>query len=201
MGAIEKLCEKGILLENGRLRSSADNISDIINRYRSSMREASLPSHWINDGLQYQSCEVVPIEFSIQYSGSKEVPYPWKNDKEFIGQAKIDVKYLDESMNIGVAIYDASGDLLLWSFNTDDPESSKLTTGINIINFTIPGRLFNEGDYHVEFLASFHMRKFIIKPGEGPVVNLSISGGLSESFYWQSARPGKLAPVWKWSIS
>jgi lipopolysaccharide transport system ATP-binding protein len=63
----------------------------------------------------------------------------------------------------------------------------------------LPRRLLNEGLYRLEMIASLHCREWIVRPGHNsPTISFDVQGGLSDSPYWTSARPGILAPEWSW---
>ena len=84
---------------------------------------------------------------------------------------------------------------------TDGPEASwpKLSTGEIEIRCPLPRRLFNEGTYRLELYCSLHHREWISRPGyNSPSIYFTIQSGFSDSPYWPTARPGLLAPEWKW---
>jgi lipopolysaccharide transport system ATP-binding protein len=203
MNAITRLCSRCLLLSDGNVVIDSKNTKEAINYYLCSGRQA-IASSWENTTNLYKQKEVVPLSICLS-SGD---PRHYKNETFDNSYSIIlNVKFLtsccDNSMNVGIAIYNVNNELLLWSFTTDDAVGfwPKLNIGVNQLKLEIPSHYFNEGTYRLEFLASFHMRKYIIAPGEGPDISFTIKDGLSPSPHWIQARPGIMAPVWRWEIN
>jgi lipopolysaccharide transport system ATP-binding protein len=77
----------------------------------------------------------------------------------------------------------------------------KMPAGPVNLTVTIPARFLNEGAYRIELLASLHFRAWILEPRTNvPSVRFAIRGGLSDSPYWLTKRPGQLAPVLAWNL-
>jgi lipopolysaccharide transport system ATP-binding protein len=111
------------------------------------------------------------------------------------------VRRSDPALNIGVAVYNESDQLLFWSLTSDRPEEGwpRLAEGPVRLRMILPQRLLNEGAYRVELLASLHARWWLLEPrANAPSVTFSIRGGLSDSPFWDNKRPGLLAPVLSW---
>jgi len=201
MNAITRLCNRCLVLSSGILSLDSLNTKEAVNSYLCQGTK-DLPSTWSNDRGNYQGREVIPIQLKImpETRSKGETSDTFENNSSLLVTATFSAREVDESMNVGIALYNQSGDLLLWSFTSDcEPMYwPKFLEGVNRFNTSIPSYFFNEGSYRIEFLASYHMRKFIISPGEGPEISFAIRGGLSPSPHWIQARPGILAPVWRW---
>ncbi len=105
---------------------------------------------------------------------------------------------------LGYALYNAEGTLLYWSVYNDSKQSlwPKVELGDNVFESDIPTRFLNEGSYRIEIFQAFYCKYGVIEPGNNsPSISFSIKGGLSDSPYWISKRPGLLAPVMKWQIN
>jgi lipopolysaccharide transport system ATP-binding protein len=201
MNAVTRLCNRCLVLRSGILSLDSRDTKEAVSSYLCEDTK-ELPSSWSNDRGIYQGREVVPIQLRIMQESSPEVESAdsFENNSALIVAATFSARDIDEAMNVGIALYNQSGDLLLWSFTSDcEPRYwPSFIEGVNKFKTSIPSHFFNEGTYRIEFLASYHMRKFIISPGEGPEISFSIRGGLSPSPHWIQARPGILAPVWRW---
>lgn len=200
INAISRLCNKCLILKAGRVASDSTNVQDAINEYLDN-RDSASSAIWSKQSHQYCSAEITPVLFSIRSSfshASSNSVFP--NNIPLVIDACFDSKVDDVSLNIGVAIYSSSGELLLWSFTSDSHPTlwPSITKGPNHLSLTIPKHFFNEGLYRVEMLASLHMKKWIIHPNEAPEIWFTISGSLSESPHWIQARPGLMAPIWDW---
>ena len=100
-----------------------------------------------------------------------------------------------------MSIYSENDELLFWTLTSDQRKESwpSLAEGPVRLRMVLPQRLLNEGAYRIELLASLHFRTWLLEPrGNAPSVNFSIQGGLSDSPFWHSKRPGLLAPVLSW---
>ena len=201
MNAITRLCNRCLVLSSGILSLDSRDTKEAVNEYLCADTKG-LPSTWSNDRGDYQGREVIPIQLQImpEKRSKGEASDTFENNSSLLVTATFSARDIDESMNVGIALYNQSGDLLLWSFTSDcEPRYwPNILEGVNKFKTSIPSYFFNEGTYRIEFLASYHMRKFIISPGEGPEISFSIRGGLSLSPHWIQARPGILAPVWRW---
>jgi lipopolysaccharide transport system ATP-binding protein len=115
-----------------------------------------------------------------------------------------DISEADKSLNVGYVIYSEDGKVVYWSCLTDAPtdEWPVVSVGKNRFVTKIPQRLLNEGSYTIEVMASLHSRQWIIEPGKSNnLIMFRISGGLSDSPFWYSSRPGVIAPVLPWENS
>lgn len=205
MNAIERLCQRVLWLERGRLNGSFDDVREGIIAYLngSTSREAS--TRWTNSGDEYSNEYFVPEEIrlsSAKAEGADAVPF--SNFYPIFASIKGRVLQSDPALNIGLAVYAEDGELLFRTFTTDMREDRwlKLRPGFLSLRTSIPHRLLNEGTYRVELLASLHNRMWLLEPGRNaPAVSFSIQGGLSDSPLYDGKRPGLLAPILSWELS
>ena len=109
-----------------------------------------------------------------------------------------EIPNLHKSLTVGFALYSEQGDLILWSLHKDTSENHwpELTNGKNTLVAWIPPHFLNEGTYRVELNTSLHFSEWIHQPGvNSPVINFQVEGGLSESPFWLTVRPGITAPI------
>jgi lipopolysaccharide transport system ATP-binding protein len=202
MNAVQRLCQRVIWLEQGRLCGVYDNARDGILAYLASSGQSVPVNKWVNRGGECENDYFVPHRFEVS---SRELT--WRSGQMFSNSYPIEltvsgeVRRADTALNVGIGVYNGDDELLFWSFTTDEPEDrwSKLEPGPLRLRMLVPPRLLNEGTYRVELLASLHCRGWLIQPRRnGPSVNFSIQGGLSDSPYWDVQRPGIFAPVLRW---
>ena len=101
------------------------------------------------------------------------------------------------SLNIGVAIYANTGELICWMLSTDQAQAAwpELVLGSNRLVAWVPPFLLNEGSYRLELIVSLHNQQWICQPMvNSPSISLTVRGGLGHSPYWLNARPGLVAP-------
>ncbi len=201
LGAIEKLCSKCLLLENGEIKFFSSDPSEIIKKYLSN--ELILSSFWENAKSIYANQYFKPVKFYIGDKMGNLLTMPVRNNEDFYIYIQGDIKEIDDSLTVGFAVFDEVNNCLFWSYQTDTKESNwpVLKKGINIIYCKFPNNLLNEGNYRLELICSLHFRKWILQPNkDNPSINLNIKGGLSDSSYWMIKRPGIIAPILEWMI-
>ncbi|CAA2141138.1 ABC transporter ATP-binding protein [Hyphomicrobium sp. ghe19] len=206
MGAVEALCSSAMLLERGgRPDKLNDSVRNTIDRYLSSQgNDEGSGSEWTNPGREIDHPVLQPLYFAVVDVDGKAVTAPIRNDEQLYIVVRFDVRQNDPALNVGMVIFNGHSEELLWSLSSDADEAVRvqLQKGKQELYCALPKRLFNEGRYRVELMASLHHREWIAHPGRNsPAIFFEIRGGLSDSPYWMSARPGILAPNWIWTHS
>lgn len=201
--AVERLCNKVLLLEGGTAAAFGTDVSGLMRRYTVQSEGDGPVTEWINTGDQHSSPGFTPRSMCLTARDGTRLQMPIQNTEETFLQIQARVDALDPGLVIGYALYTEEGTLLYWSYHTDleethwprVPEKSDF-----VLRAQLPRRLLNEGTYRVELVVALHFRDFLIHPGSGPAVFLSVLGGLSDSPHWMARRPGILAPVLEWSL-
>lgn len=204
MNAIEQLCNSCILLRNGMVEYSSEDVRGVINLYFKNSVEPNTRGIWLNKGNQYVNPFFLPLVFSLVDDKNIVISSSVRNDSLISVQITAQIKAIDPSITIGYAIYSEDDTLLYWSYQTDADENqwTKIHPGKWLIRSEIPTRLLNEGDYRLELIGGHHNRKWLFEPMKDvPSLNLSIRGGLSDSALWISKRSGLLAPVIPWKTT
>jgi lipopolysaccharide transport system ATP-binding protein len=201
MNAVESLCRRALLLEKGCVVDQGTDVRALINRYTAGDQVDECPSVWLNTQNAFNHSAMQPLFFAIVNEHGQNLVAPARNDDRLFVVIHVDVRQLDPALNVGFALLNQNSDLLLWSLTTDACESEwpKLVCGFVELRCALPTRFLNEGSYRLEMIASLHCRDWFVRPGHNsPSVHFEIRGGLSDSPYWMFARPGLLAPEWKW---
>ncbi len=201
MNAVEDLCSAALSLEAGRLRERNEDVRSVIMRYLGSGMDGTASSEWSNTQNRYNHPVMRPEYFAIVDAHGEPLKTPVRGDQQIYALIRADVRSIDPALNAGIVIYNQQSDELAWSFTTDAPESEwpKLEVGILEFRCALPKRFFNEGIHRVDLHMSLHCREWFVRPGHNaPSVQFEIQGGLSDSPLWTFARPGMLAPEWKW---
>jgi len=200
MAAVQNLCSKGILLENGNIYSN-DIVENIVRDYLSSKTKNDT---YIDDFSNYKNNSNY---FSLDWFGLTDNKFEiiktfTKNNSQSYITVKFTLKELVTNFNFGIAIYDLNENLLYWSFNTDSFKHIEPKLGFNDFKIELPVNQLNEGEYHIHFIASVHNEYWIHEPNvNSPYLKLKILGGLSKSKLWVSKRPGILAPILNYKTS
>lgn len=203
MNAVEQLCGSCIHLEKGCIKQYSRDVRSIIRQYLFSQSAINSESKWENKGNEFINPWFMPFLFYIGNKNGEKALMPVKNNDDMWIHIEGELKEKDPALTLGYAIYSEDGNLLFWSYLTDENEAnwSMLKIGKNHLKSKIPKRFLNEGIYRIEFISSLHFRQWICEPGKNtPVIFLTIKGGLSDSSYWIAKRPGLLAPIMNWEI-
>lgn len=202
LNAVETLCTSALCLDHGRIVEHGADVRGIINRYLSGPADGvASASEWVNPGHAFEHPTMKPLYFAVTDDRSHALTAPARSDQPLSVVIRIDMRQVDPSFNAGFSLFDQDSRELLWSLTTDGPESTwpVLEQGELTFRCSLPRRFLNEGHYRVELNCSLHCRDWILRPGHhSPAVHFEIRGGLSDSPYWLFARPGLLAPEWKW---
>jgi len=202
MAAVEQLCQRGILLANGAIELSDNDINKVVSNYMNSTNKAPTRSEWLeNENASLSNNYFSLSRMTIADENGAALTMPVRNDLDFYFNVEFDLRNEDRSFQMGFAVYDSDNRLLFWSFTTDTDENSwpKIAIGKNVLRMRFPKNLLNEGTYRLMLLAGCYHREWILKPDEeNPCLYFEIKGGLSQSPYWYEKRRGMLAPVLSW---
>jgi lipopolysaccharide transport system ATP-binding protein len=208
MNAIERLCQRVICLERGRIVGTYDDARRGVIAYLTSQQPMAANT-WVDKSTagksEYENSYFVPasLEASSQASGAR-LGEPFSNKYPIEITISGVVRQADPALHVGIAVYNESDELLFWSLSTDEEEDNwpKLEIGPVCLRTIVPPRVLNEGTYRVELLASLHAREWILAPQRNvPTVKFSIKGGLSDSPFWDEKRPGVLGLSLGWTRS
>jgi len=201
MNAVERLCTRGLLLDQGRVKAMSKDVRSVIKEYLFGQSAEQSSCEWRNDTDASSTSLFKPSRFLVTDAQGRRKQMPTTNDSEIWLCVEGEIHQTDPSFNVGYAVYAEDGQLLYWSFTTDGhlDRWPKMIRGTIRLRTRIPPRFLNEGIYRIELLASLHYRKWLLEPGvNAPSIFLTIQGGLSDSPLWMVKRPGQLAPVIEW---
>ena len=204
MNAIEELCQKVIYLRDGLVQEYSDNVREVISKYLFGQEHERDSCVWVNPGMEFENPWFKLLQMSLTDRHGSSLNLPLSNNGDIWVQVEAEVEQIDPALTIGYAIYNEAGQLLFWSYQTDQSEAQwpKLKTGRNVLRGRIPKRLLNEGLYRVELIGGLHCRQWLYEPGvDAPAITLNILGGLSDSPLWIKKRPGAFAPVVDWMVA
>ncbi len=203
MESVKQLCRSGILLQNGQM-SATGTAAEIVSKYiTSSFSKKNLT--WVNSGNQFDNPYFKPLKFYIET----------KDDVNETGNGTLarntlayfvvegEIEMINPMLQIGIALYNESGELLFWSTHTDTlNENNFISIKTGKLNFKLPLNMLNEGVYRIDLCVSIYNSYWICEPGmNAPSISIEIEGGYQDSVYWNRKRPGIIAPVLPWGIN
>ena len=194
MGAIKILCQKCLLLSNGRIQTF-DETNNVVRKYLAVLESAN--NTWKNTGNEFYNEWFIPINV-LTVNKSLQQQGIFENSEPVGVKIAFDIELLHASLVVGFTLYNNDGTVLFWTLHTDKNERywPKLTTGTNELYAWIPAHFLNEGVYTIKPISAIHYVQWIINPDNTKIeIKFEIKGGLSESPNWMNARPGINAPI------
>ena len=201
MGAVESLCSRGIVLDEGQLTVDANSIATAI-KYYFKTDFLNYNSSWEQKDLslnnKYFAAKAIRL---VRDTGQVVSSFISNNENVFV-EIEGFVEQTDPALTIGYCLYNDKDQPLYWSYPTDVSEVDwpHLKPGLNILRSKLPARLLNEGDYRLELIGGLHFKEWLYEPGKSPQIFFTIQGGLSDSPYFYSKRPTILSPIIKWEV-
>jgi lipopolysaccharide transport system ATP-binding protein len=196
MAAIQNLCGKGVLLENGTLKFQSDSITEVIGRYLLETNNANSEAIEVNHENEYIRFD----KFDIVNDKWQSCRHFFKTDQIFIS-FHLMFKQVTANLNLGFAMYTKGNQqLLFWSFFRDKNEVFYKNIVIRqdvVLEATIPSNLLNDGEYTIEVIAAIHNIGWLISPGSGFCkTNIVIEGGnYGISLLSSTKRPSVIFPI------
>jgi homopolymeric O-antigen transport system ATP-binding protein len=202
MNSIERLCERVIWLQRGKIAGIFADPRQGIVSYLQANAEHDSGASWRNKSQEFDDHLFRPSWFEIRSDAAEAGPEePFSNQYPLVVTIAGEIRTVDRLFNLGIAVYSEDGLPLFWSFMRDSPEVDwpVIEPGFVKLRTSIPARWLNEGSYKVELLAGLHYQKWLLAPqANAPSIKFSIRGGLSDSPLWDRKRPGFFAPVLAW---
>lgn len=197
MEAVRTLCSKGSIFASGRLIAQSDDIGYIVDAYL--QKEQQISWCWHNDGSSVKR-DVILEKMELVNGKGCYIKEPVTAGSDVYVKLSFQVLKNIRALTLGVALYDSRQNNLFWSYHTDAGSDFEpiVKNGYLRIITRIPVDLLNDGTYTLECIGGIHNIKWLYAPLSSPSLSFEVLGGHSISPFWQSRRPGLLAPVLKW---
>lgn len=198
LNSVAALCNKCLLMADGKVDMYSDTDS-VISKYLGTHKIDHFNNIWINSGGEFHFKNFTPLKM---YFISTDMMFQstFQNNMNIGVVIEGNVEELHHAFNLGFAIYNSLGALLYWSLDTDINCQLNIELGHNKVVMWMQPHILNEGEYRVELITSLHHIEWQCQPElKSPQAYFMIQGGLSDSAFWQEARPGILAPINKFS--
>jgi lipopolysaccharide transport system ATP-binding protein len=196
MAAIRSLCNDGIFLINGELKTK-DRIENCIIQYEKKLN-INFQSKWINDEINNQ--EVYLESITVLNNDNNQTT-------NFLNSETITVRFtliINENVNNLKVGFDliSKGNVVFRTQQIDSTVFDKFNKGeLIIFECKIPEWYLNVGEYFIRPLISIHMVKPLSKVGD-PILSFNVSIDSSKTFYHsvltQDNHPGLVFPILEW---
>lgn len=195
MAAVKSLCNKGVILEKGRIKFQSDNIDEVINKYQNTDLIKNTYDEWTNTD-DINNAFFTPEKMYLLNNENKKIQSFTRNDKNIRLVIEAEIKELNPLMNFGVSIISDSNQSVFTTWVRDTDMVFK--SGKSKFMFTIPNYLMNIGSYKAQMHAGIHHVSYIIYPGNEPFINFDITGTIGTNF-GDDFRSCSILPIIKWN--
>jgi lipopolysaccharide transport system ATP-binding protein len=197
MRAIQSLCRSIIVLEEGRLKLSSEDVIGGIDLYLNKQKSRSFSN------IEFQKFEdenIKLLDFKIVNAFGGAITDTISRSSQAFVQIDFKLKLENPGLNIGYLLFGGNGENYFATWMRDGYEADwpNLSKGINTLKVELPLSLINEGAYRIQLLVAIHNQKWIISPGDSITLFFESHGALIESPYWYQKRDGFCAPLLHW---
>ncbi|MBR4321336.1 ABC transporter ATP-binding protein [Treponema sp.] len=173
MAQIKNLCNKGIVLEKGRVVRQDDDIEKSINYYLGKNDDNSdiMTTSWKNDGKFYDE-NFTPRSLTIQDLNGNIVESVLENKCSYFLKLEVDVKKISPITDFCILLYKDMEYLI-----SSKSYNAEMNLGTNIFLCELQAKMFLPGNYQIVLAASEHNYRWILNPSDRfVVVNFTVSG-------------------------
>ena len=199
MQAVQRLCDRALLLERGRLVADGETEA-IVRRYLGSVEEGEAGARRWRDVTERPGealCRLVSIRVT-DAAGTPATTF--LSSQPVHVTIEFDLEAVEPAFCAGFDLGSADGALVFRTFHTDVAERSRpaLTTGRNVLRCEIPPGLLNSGRYTVHARMLLHMIRWVVH--EDSVLHFDVVADHGESLFLNAEpRPGVVGPILDWA--
>jgi lipopolysaccharide transport system ATP-binding protein len=198
MGAVSRLCQRGLWLEQGRLKLSTD-IQDIVSEYLTSNLEASGEKIWqdgiANVGIKYFLFKAVRI-----YNSQGGITSHLSSVEDFWVEIEYELSKNLANCRVGLIISTVEGTILFATYDTDICEDSGYRQeGSYVSKCQIPGNILNSGRFLISINAGIPGLKNLAKIENILSLEIEDMKGLNAGL--GKKRIGIINPLVDWKVS
>lgn len=157
MAAVKALCNKGVILEKGRLKFISDDINEAIENYRNTDKYSNKNIIWLNKDDFYHP-NFTPQMIGI-YDKSNQSVGVLKYEDDYIIRLEVNINFIEPNVNFWFNVY--VGSELLMQFGLKE---YVYTINKNIFEFIIPKKTLLPNKYLFSLGASVKNTEWIIIP-------------------------------------
>ena len=193
MAAIKSLCNKGILLKNGKIHYQGD-VNECIQQYISNFRKVQ--NHRVWEVSQKEFKDVFLSEASI-IGKNKKMEDVLDITDALVFNLKLDSKLNEGRLDVTLHLKDSSGEKL-FSFTSAVVEDGQINSEINY-TCEIPANFFNAGRFSLDLFIVKDKREVLYQ--ENDFLEFTMNNKMIELGSYMGNEPGSLHPLFNWSIN
>jgi lipopolysaccharide transport system ATP-binding protein len=197
MQIVRRLCQRAILLEEGRMVAEGD-VESVVRGYLASIDpEDAGRRRWDEEALGDEACRVVEARVT---DANDEPQTTFFSSKPIYVTLELELETVHPALNIGLDVATVDGIVVFHSSFRDMPAAQmpQLVAGRNVLRCEIPAELLNSGRYVVNLRIGLHAVRWIVYADA--VLHFDVLADHGDSLFLVGvARPGVVAPnvVWE----
>ncbi|UTC92817.1 ABC transporter ATP-binding protein [Treponema denticola] len=197
MAAVKSLCNKGVILEKGRLKFQGNSIDKVIEVYQNAGAADARQSEWSNNG-EVQNTFFTPEKMYIINNTGEKIKSFTRDERNIRFVIEAYIKENNPLLNFGISFINSAGQVVFTTWVRDVNMSTSFQLGKSKFMFQIPNNWLNIGKYKALMSVGLHHVSYIIHPGCEPFINFDISGSIGTDF-GDDVRGGCVLPILQWS--
>jgi lipopolysaccharide transport system ATP-binding protein len=197
MAAMQKLCDRCILMKNGQLEAEGETKS-IIKRYLGEERSCMSAKHVQQELKLLPKDDVIEIEEIKVTQNGEDFPAFYTNDIPFFVFVTYRVKKRTESLRIALDIIDEQGDTIISTFHDENNDYKQIAeTGLYKVEAKFPSDLMAELNYGLVINATIHCVRMCMGDGIKVKMPFISKNGINRIYEGQPCY-GKIQPRVCW---
>ncbi|MDR2756652.1 MAG: ABC transporter ATP-binding protein [Planctomycetaceae bacterium] len=204
METINRLCNRIVLLEHGRVQLDTNNVSEAINRYSGTLLRSGELYQWINADKCYHDSLFTPVRICLTDSQHNILTGLIHPDDEVYVVIEGTVEEPDSDLGVGYVLFTENGVALFTTSQLDTMFEKVSCPAAGSVTFTskLPTHWLHTGTYTLALYVHQYRVRNLIDPNEQTIrITFQVEGVPGHSPYWEQPRQGYLAPVISWTIT
>ncbi|UTY33204.1 ABC transporter ATP-binding protein [Treponema putidum] len=179
MPAIKALCNKGIILDKGRLRFESNSIDKVLDVYSGKNKNQDIRLRWNNDG-SIKNMYFTPKSVNIVDSMGTAINYYLDYESAYKIVLEANIEEVLPNIDFWILVYRDNVSLFALKGENHD-----LHIGMNVFEFYIYPRMLPPGSYDISLSLSIKNTAWIVNPDEHSV-SIYFSVSSKNSDIWKS---------------
>lgn len=199
MAMIRKVCNRCILLDQGKIINDSEEVGQVISGYLKS--DVALDTMWQNaDRAKFPPLE--PVSLSLTAKDEKLVRACYSNEDvflvfDFVLSADVD------NLAIGYHLYTRDLEEVFYSYNVDNRNYKRTTlkAGKHTLSVKVPTDILNINEYVIKLAAGLVGDRSLFSAEESKItIKFNVIENRQRSNYWYN-KNNVIAPLLDWELS
>ena len=198
MASIRRVCDRCLLLQQGRIVEDSENIDFVVGKYLRSDKPPT--SSWHNsDGISFSGFKPLSAELT---SCGETLDRPCYPDEDVHFQFQFEIDRDISNLSIGLHLYNANMEEIFYSYNTDNYSYSSrlLNKGRHTIAVKIPVDILNAQEFILKVAVGIIGEKSLFSASESQIsLKFKVHENKLRSGYWYNHN-NPISPLLHWGL-